>query len=74
MCAYSRDVCERERVHDAWKYRLRFAWRVLFFFSPGAYDDNKGWTTCLRMHTLKDLLALFNVGTRGCYGGIDAKL
>lgn len=33
----------------------------LFFFSPGAYDDYKGWTTCLRMHTLKDLLALFTI-------------
>lgn len=30
------------------------------FFSPGAHDDYKGWTTCLRMHTLEDLLALFS--------------
>lgn len=39
-----------------------FALRVFVFFSPDAHTtyDYKGWTRCLRMHTLEDLLALFS--------------
>lgn len=51
------NVCER--VHETLGSIVCGLPRVSFF-SPGVHDDYKGWTTCLRMHTLEDLLALFS--------------